>query len=72
MKPKSKSKQAVFWIMSAPPGTKRTQAEAAAKFGLSQPVVSLAMKRWVADNIKPDGRRTCTVKRTGKTHRRTG
>lgn len=57
MKPKSKSKQAVFWIMSAPPGEVRTQAAAAEMFEISQPVVSLAMKRWVAEHIKPDGRR---------------
>jgi len=56
-RPKSKSKQAVFWIMSAPPGETRTQAAAAREFEITQPVVSLAMKRWVAENIKPDGRR---------------
>ena len=56
-RPKSKSKQAVFWIMSAPPGETRTQAAAAAMFGIAQPVVSVAMKRWVAEDIKPDGRR---------------
>ena len=57
MKPKSLSKQAVFWIMSAPPGEVRTQAAAAEMFGICQPVVSLAMKRWVAEHIKPDARR---------------
>jgi len=51
------SKQAVFWIMSAPRGERRTQTAAAKKFGITQAVVSLAMKKLVAESIRPDGRR---------------
>jgi hypothetical protein len=50
-------KQAVFWIMAAPKGEVRTQAAAAKKFHISQPVVSLAMKQYVAESIRPDGRK---------------
>lgn len=50
-------KQAVFWIMAAPPGERRTQAGAAKKFGISQAVVSIYMKKCVAESIRPDGRR---------------
>ncbi|MFA6063843.1 MAG: hypothetical protein WC736_14745 [Gallionella sp.] len=51
------SKQAVFWIMAAPKGEKRTQAAAAKKFGVAQGNISTAMKRWVAESIRPDARR---------------
>ena len=51
------SKQAVFWIMAAPKGERRSQAAAAKKFGVTQAVVSLAMTKLVAKPIRPDGRR---------------
>jgi hypothetical protein len=53
----SRSKEAVFWIMQAKPDERRTQAKAAEKFGIKQGSVSLAMKRYVAEGIRPDGRK---------------
>jgi hypothetical protein len=52
----SKTKQAVYWIMSAPPGTKRTQIEAARKFDIAQAVVCNGLKKYVNADIRPDGR----------------
>jgi len=53
----SRSRQAAAWILAAPKGKRRTQEQAARKFGISQGTVSIALKRHVARSVRPDGRR---------------
>ena len=53
----SLSKLAVRWIMCAPPNEIRTQGDAAVKFGIDQSTISRAVRRHVAESIRPDQRK---------------
>ena len=56
----TKQDAAVAWILAAPKGKHRTQAEASEKFDLHQSVISRALKTWRKQNpgvASPDGRR---------------
>jgi hypothetical protein len=52
----SRCKAAVNWMCDAPPGEKRTQRQAAERFGIDQSVISRALRRHVAADDRPDNR----------------
>lgn len=61
----SRGLQAVLWMLSAPPGTRRSQAEAGRKFGITQTAVSQQLDIYFRDNPedRPDARRKRALRR---------
>lgn len=56
----SQSRKAVEWIKAAPPGTIRTQKQAALIYGVTQPSISAALARYRPDPVRAE-REACAA-----------